>query len=134
MIPGWGRSRGGRHGNPLQYSCLKSSMDRGAWRAVHGVSKEWDMTEHTHTHPPLVCIFFQSEGKAQDGCTPLQKVLETSWNGTAGLQDSGTEGPRKPNQSGRPLQPRPHHPGSPSGQSEVAASWPHTRRQILEGS
>ena len=73
-------------------------MDRGAWRAaVHGVAKEWDMTErlsththththtNTHTHPPLVCIFFQSEGKAQDACPPLQKVLETSWNGTAGL-------------------------------------------------
>ena len=28
------------HGNPLQYSCLEDSMDRGAWRAtVHGVVK-----------------------------------------------------------------------------------------------
>ena len=28
------------HGNPLQYSCLENSMDRGAWRAaVHGVTK-----------------------------------------------------------------------------------------------
>ena len=30
-IPGWGRSPGGGHGNPLQYSCLKNLMDRGAW-------------------------------------------------------------------------------------------------------
>ena len=38
--PGWGRSPGGGHGNPLQYSCLKHPMDRGAWRAtVHGVTK-----------------------------------------------------------------------------------------------
>ena len=29
-IPGPGRSPGGGHGNPLQYSCLKNSMDRGA--------------------------------------------------------------------------------------------------------
>ena len=29
LIPGLGRSPGG-HGNPLQYSCLKNSMDRGA--------------------------------------------------------------------------------------------------------
>ena len=29
-IPGLGRSPGGRHGNPLQYSCLENSMDRGA--------------------------------------------------------------------------------------------------------
>ena len=39
-IPGSGRSPGGRHGNPLQYSCLENPMDRGAWRAtVHGVAK-----------------------------------------------------------------------------------------------
>ena len=30
-IPGSGRSLGGGHGNPLQYSCLKNPMDRGAW-------------------------------------------------------------------------------------------------------
>ena len=29
--PGWERSPGGGHGNPLQYSCLENSMDRGAW-------------------------------------------------------------------------------------------------------
>ena len=31
-----------RNGNPLQYSCLQNSMDRGAWQAtVHGVAKNW---------------------------------------------------------------------------------------------
>ena len=40
LIPGSGRSPGGGHGNPLQYSCLENPMDRGAWRAtVHGVAK-----------------------------------------------------------------------------------------------
>jgi len=35
-----GRSPGEGNGNPLQYSCLESPMDRGAWRAaVHGVTK-----------------------------------------------------------------------------------------------
>ena len=35
--PGSGRSPGGGHGNPLQYSCLENPMDRGAWWAtVHG--------------------------------------------------------------------------------------------------
>ena len=29
-IPGLGRSPGGGHGNPLQYSCLENPMDRGA--------------------------------------------------------------------------------------------------------
>ena len=39
-IPGWGRSPGGGHGNPLQYSCLENPGDRGAWWAtVHGVAK-----------------------------------------------------------------------------------------------
>ena len=37
-VPGWGKSPGGGHSNPLQYSCLENPMDRGAWRAaVHGV-------------------------------------------------------------------------------------------------
>ena len=37
-IPGSGRSPGEGNGNPLQYSCLGSPMDRGAWWAtVHGV-------------------------------------------------------------------------------------------------
>ena len=41
-IPGLGRSPGGGHGNPLQYSCLENPMDRGTWQAaVHGVSKSW---------------------------------------------------------------------------------------------
>ena len=41
-IPGSGRFSGGGHGNPLQYSCLKNPMDRGAWWAtVHGVTKSW---------------------------------------------------------------------------------------------
>ena len=39
-IPGSGRSPGGGNDNPLQYSCLENSMDRGAWQAtVHVVSK-----------------------------------------------------------------------------------------------
>ena len=46
-IPDLGRSPGGEHGNPLQYSCLENSMDRGDWQAtVHGVA-ELDMTETT---------------------------------------------------------------------------------------
>ena len=39
-IPGSGRSPGGGHGNPLQYSCLENPVDRGPWRAiVHGAAK-----------------------------------------------------------------------------------------------
>ena len=40
MIPGLGRSPGEGNGNPLQYSCLENTMDRGAGQAtVHGVTK-----------------------------------------------------------------------------------------------
>ena len=40
LIPGPGRSPGEGNGNPLQYSCLKNLMDRGAWQAaVHGVKE-----------------------------------------------------------------------------------------------
>ena len=42
LIPGSGRSPGGGHGNPLQYSCLENPMDREAWWAtVHRVTKSW---------------------------------------------------------------------------------------------
>ena len=34
LIPGSGRSPGEGNGNPLQYSCLKNPMDRGAWWSV----------------------------------------------------------------------------------------------------
>ena len=38
-IPESGRSPGGGNGNPLQYSCLKNPMDRGAqWATVSGVA------------------------------------------------------------------------------------------------
>ena len=52
LIPGWGRSPEEGNGNPLQYSCLENSMDRGSWRAtVHGGSQSRldSVTEHTHT-------------------------------------------------------------------------------------
>ena len=48
LILGAGRSPRGGHGNPLQYYCLETPTDRGAWRAiVHGVTKS-EVTEHTY--------------------------------------------------------------------------------------
>ena len=43
-IPGSGISPGGGHGNPLRYSCLENTMDRGAWwTTVHRVAKSQDL-------------------------------------------------------------------------------------------
>ena len=47
-VPGSGRSPGGGNGNPLQYSCLENSMDRGAWWAIPRGHKESDTTEQAH--------------------------------------------------------------------------------------
>ena len=50
-IPGSGRSPGAGHGNPLQYSCLENSMDRGAWWAtVHWVAKNQTRLKWLSTH------------------------------------------------------------------------------------
>ena len=39
-VPGSGKSLGEGNGNPLQYSCLENSMDRGTWwPTAHGVTK-----------------------------------------------------------------------------------------------
>ena len=57
-VPGLGRSPGGGHGNPLQYSCLETPMDRGAWQAtVHGVTESQTRlrTEHAPTHGMWRC-------------------------------------------------------------------------------
>ena len=51
LILGSGRSPGEGNVNPLQYSCLENTMDRGAWWAmVHGVAKQSDMTQGLKIH------------------------------------------------------------------------------------
>ena len=48
---GSGRSLGRGNENPLQYSCLENSMDRGAWWAtVYRVTNNWKQLSNTHTH------------------------------------------------------------------------------------
>ena len=45
LIPGLGRSPGGGHGNPLQYSCLENPMDRGAWQ-LQSIGSQTEMTSN----------------------------------------------------------------------------------------
>ena len=50
-VPGLERSPGGGHGNPLQYSCLESPVDKGAWRATAlRVAKNWAQLKWLSTH------------------------------------------------------------------------------------
>ena len=61
LIPKLGRSPGGGHGNPLQYSCLEKPMDRGAWWAtVHRVTESltW-LSSWAHMHTEDNCFSFQ---------------------------------------------------------------------------
>ena len=49
LSPGLGRSSGGGNSSPLQYSCLRNPMNRGAWRAT-SVGLHLCAHAHTHTH------------------------------------------------------------------------------------
>ena len=52
-IPGLGRAPGEGNGTPLQYSCLKNPMDRGAWQdTVHGAAKVGYNLATTPPPPP----------------------------------------------------------------------------------
>ena len=62
-VPGSGRSPGGGHGNPLQHSCLKNPMDRGAWwttdhRVANSLTILKQLSTHTYTGPKETLFFF----------------------------------------------------------------------------
>ena len=72
-IPGEGRTYGKGSGNPLQYSCLENSMDRGAWWAtVHAIAKTWT---HLSTAQHRECVFFHPVVQ-----THLKKLLILYWS------------------------------------------------------
>ena len=57
LIPQSGRSRGGRHGNPLRYSCLENPMDRGAWWAtVHRVTESQTPLKQLNMHTEITLM------------------------------------------------------------------------------
>ena len=69
-IPGLGRSPGGGHGNPLQYSCLENFTDRGAWWAtVHRVAKSWTRLKQLSMH---TCIYGTCFRKFLQGDLPSE--------------------------------------------------------------
>ena len=90
-IPASGRSPGGRHGNPLQYSCLENPVDREAWQAaVHRVAKNWirlkQLRMHARTH--VKGCFNGALGRAKAGTWdrnpssgPSLNVQTLAWQG-----------------------------------------------------
>ena len=90
LIPGLGRSPGGGHGNPLQYSCLENPMDRGAWQAaVRGVTQsqtqlKWLNSSKQNWNPLSFCYYCKElehwkrgcyNSKALDGVHPLTSLF-----------------------------------------------------------
>ena len=62
LIAQSGRSPGGGHGNPLQYSCLENPMDKGAWWViVHKVAKSRTQLKQLSMHVSLKVNYNMSE-------------------------------------------------------------------------
>ena len=74
LIPGSGRSLGVGNGNPLQYSYLESSLNRGAWwtTVVHRVAKSRRKTiEHTHIHTIIIKVLKRGVNRGYGGSPVL---------------------------------------------------------------
>ena len=64
-IPGLGRSPGGGHGNPLEYSRLKNAMDKEFWQArVHKFPKIWTGLKRLNTPLQYFCLENHMDGGA----------------------------------------------------------------------
>ena len=67
LIPGSGGSHGGRHGSPVQYSCLENPKDRGAWGANRVA--ELDTTEATQHALTRISTYTEKNQPANAGDT-----------------------------------------------------------------
>ena len=90
LIPGSGRSTGGGHGNPLQYSCLENPMDRGAW---HKIAKSWTRLKQLNTNTIYTSWAFQvvlmvKNPPANDGATRDAGLIPGSERSPGGGQGS----------------------------------------------
>ena len=61
-IPGLGRSPGGGHGNPIQYSCLENPTNRRPWQTtVHRVTKSRTQLKRLSTHAQVARVFLEAQ-------------------------------------------------------------------------
>ena len=85
LIPVSGRSLGGGHGNPFQYSCLENPMDRGAWwAAVHRVAKSQTWLKWLSIHA-CICIY-KASSRSSWSFTGLRKEGHLLRSGRAGTR------------------------------------------------
>ena len=88
-IPGWGCGEdapAGGNGNPLQYSCLRNPMDRGAWWAtVHGVANS-----QTCLVTKQQCTKYINGERTGRGKPASAKEQPQTWSWLEGSSPSGT--------------------------------------------
>ena len=150
LIPGLGRSPGGRDGNPLKYSCLENAMDRGAWQAiVHGLTHSQTLLKRLCTHTweggpyaPLLCFTCPSSPLCwppdyQVEATAAEDKAEPQWEREgAGLPTprgpccaGSTEGTSVPQPSPRPSSMvGPLARAGPPSPSSLQGLWPRECR------
>ena len=80
-VPESGRSPGGGNGNPLQYSCLKNPMDKGACQAaIHGAAKSQTRLSTAHTHTDTHHVYHRNFVKFKTFlCGNECKLIQPLW-------------------------------------------------------
>ena len=74
------------NGTPLQYSCLETPMDGGAWwAAVHGVTKSWTLTERLHFYFSLSCIGEGNGNPLEGSCLENPRDSGAQWAAVYGV-------------------------------------------------
>ena len=94
LIPGWGRSPGEGHRNPLQYSCQENSVNRGAWQiTAHGVAMLYTIEPlsmharaHTHTHTHNRITFLYTWNAVNE--LYFNSKIKIGWPTACGILDS----------------------------------------------
>ena len=93
LIPGLGRSLGGRHGSPFQSSCLENPMDRGTWWAtVHSTAQSHDQSNLAYIHPYIqVHIYTGGGGLVAKSCPTLATPQTIACQAPLSMRSSSQE-------------------------------------------